>query len=753
MVWDVMASRVFRSSWLPIIATLLGCVWILYRHGVGAHELASFGGYLLVMIALPGVFFWRLLLTNLHDDEERRPTWFEDLSLGTIFGFGLQLPVYLIGVWIGSPRLTLAIPFFVVVLSFAAGWGRGVWKMPTAKVDYKVSWAMAVLVLYAVTWMARYLFRLRPLHLPLYKAPAVDETFHQALISELLHHFPPQIPYLLGTRLDYHWFMHAQLAADHWITGLSSIVMMRDLMPVTMLTLTILGLGAVALRLSGRPVAAFLAPALLVVGAFGLMGPHFDWGGWYEPFLGRRYLSSPSQAYGFMMAIPAIMMVLEVLRPDRKASRLTWITLTLVLLALSGSKATFMPVFLSGAVVLVLVQLVLRRTFDKTVLVLTGILAVVTAFAQIVLFGGSSGGLRLDLFLTAKVIVTSQHIKPTHTAVLVMTAALLIGWLLYGVGVVGLVRRRLWADRRTIWMTFTVLAGVAVALALYRSGNAQLWFQRSVAPVVALVSAWGVAELLPNPIPRRLAAWLGGLAAAAGLGAYIISRIAERGNKVLDNATYHELIATAVVPFALVALYFLVRLVLAMGHRPKLGPAVIVAVLLGLSLEHVYSFAYDTITRASEKIKPAGNQFAPGGVQAATWVEEHSGINDIVATNAHCRKPAADLCDNRNFWISAYTERRVVIEGWGYTAATNGDYSEGSRNVYIPTPDPERLKINDAAFQHPSAATVNKLVNTYNVKFFFVCKKYPADLQGLNSLPSLLTRVFVNKSYAVFQVK
>ena len=52
-----------------------------------------------------------------------------------------------------------------------------------------------------------------------------------------------------------------------------------------------------------------------------------------------------------------------------------------------------------------------------------------------------------------------------------MTVTLLIGWLLYGVGVVGLVRGRLWADRRTIWMTFTVLAGVSVAFVFFRSGS------------------------------------------------------------------------------------------------------------------------------------------------------------------------------------------------------------------------------------------------------------------------------------------
>ena len=192
--------------------------------------------------------------------------------------------------------------------------------MPTAKVDFRVSWSLGVVILYAVGWLARYIFALRPLTLPPYKTPSVDETFHQALISELLHRFPPEIPFLLHTRLDYHWFVHAQMAADHWATGLDSVLMLRELMPVAMVALTVLGLGAAALRLSGRSIAAFVAPALLVAGAFSLMGPHFDAGAFIEPFMSRRYVSSPSQAYGFMMALPPIMLILEVLRPDRKAS-------------------------------------------------------------------------------------------------------------------------------------------------------------------------------------------------------------------------------------------------------------------------------------------------------------------------------------------------------------------------------------------------------------------------------------------------
>lgn len=753
MVGPMVARRFLNGCWLPVMGSLLVIVFILHERGVDFGDLFTFAAYLALAVALPGVFCWRLLLRRLHTDDGTPPTWFEDLSLGTIFGFGIQLPFYLVGIWVDVPQLFLVVPLIVLVLSVAAPFGRRTWTMQTAKVDVRVSWALAGVVVYAVAWLARYIFPLRPLSLPPFKTPSVDETFHEALISEVLHRFPAEIPFLLGTPLDYHWFVHAQIAADHWATGLEPSLMLRELMPVAMVALTVLGLGAAALRLAGRPLAAVIAPALLVAGAFTLMGPHYDAGSFTEPFLSRRYVSSPSQAYGFMMALPAIVLILEVLRPDRVARRLTWVALMLALLALAGAKATFLPIFMCGAVVLLLVQLTVRRTFDKTVAGLTALLLAVTIFAQVVLFGSTSGGMRVDFFLTAKAALKSQHITVSTTAQVVMTVTLLVGWLLYGAGVVGLVRAKLWRDPRVVWMTFSVLAGISVALVFFRSGLSQLWFQRSVALVVVLMSAWGIAVLLPNPVPRRLGVLLAGLAASAGLGAYVISRIAEEGNADVRQATYHEVLATAIAPFVLVALYLLVRLVMSWGNRPKPGPAVIVAVLLGLGLAHVYSLMYDTVTQPVRVRAAPPNQFAPGGVQAATWIADHSDPYDIVATNAHCRKPARGMCDNRHFWISAYTERRVVIEGWGYTQVTNGEYSDEARNAFIPPPDPQRLKLNDAAFLHPSAETVNRLINRYDVKFLFVCKSYPVDVQRLNALKDQLTRTYVNTNYAVYQVR
>ncbi|MBA3233068.1 MAG: hypothetical protein H0T17_03825 [Propionibacteriales bacterium] len=748
-----MSRRVLTSSWPAMIVAGVGIVLVLLKSEVPVDSLLRYAGYLAICVALPGVIAWRLLLASLHVDDDTSPTWFEDLTLGTIFGFGLQLPFFLAGVAIGFSGLVFALPVLVLLVAVTTPHGRRGWRLPTGHLDVRASWALTVVILYGLAWLGRNAFPLRPLSLAPNASPSIDETFHQALVADIANRFPPEIPFLLGTRLDYHWFVHAQIATSNSVTGLESVLMLRDLMPVLGLVLAILGLGAVALRLTGRPVAAFIAPALMVAGAFHLNGPNFGSSYFIEPYLSARYVSSPSQSYGVMMSMPAVMLLLEVLRPRTTPSRLSWLTLALALLALSGSKATFMPVFLCGAIAVWCIHLLVHRRIDKTASALVVLLVLVTAFAQYVLFGGQGGGLALDPFETVRAALHREDIAVTHTAEVVMSLSMLVSWLLYGVGAFGLLRGRMWLDARAVWMLVAVPTGIAVPFLLFRSGLSQLWFSRTVAELVVLISAWGMACLLPKPLTTRHAAFLTGIAAAAGLSAFAVSSLVESRSDGV-GATLGSLLLTVVAPFA-VAVAFLVTWLIARltPRRRRPGVVVLLAFLLGLSTVNVASYGYDALTKPTRVHKAGEPLFAGGGVDAATYITEHSPPSDIVATNVHCARPMSQKCDNRNFWIAAFTERRIVVEGWGYTAATNVAAKADTPNAYLPVPDIKRLKINDAAFERPSAETVRRLVDSYDVSWLFISKKYPADIEGLRQLDDLLGTAFENGPYVVFKVR
>jgi hypothetical protein len=186
-------------------------------------------------------------------------------------------------------------------------------------------------------------------------------------------------------------------------------------------------------------------------------------------------------------------------------------------------------------------------------------------------------------------------------------------------------------------------------------------------------------------------------------------------------------------------------------HRP--GVVVLLTVLVGLTTANVYHLLQEELTGAGPPRRATPQLFARGGVAAAEYVEGHSRVDAVIATNMHCADPDDLRCDNRHFWLSAYSERRVVIEGWGYAAPTNALAGASAVNAFLPAPFPERLATNDAAFKQPSEATVGTLVDTYDVKWLVVSKDYDADVDGLRALDGVLRKVFENANYVVFKVR
>src|SRR5581483_118611 len=78
-------------------------------------------------------------------------------------------------------------------------------------------------------------------------------------------------------------------------------------------------------------------------------------------------------------------------------------------------------------------------------------------------------------------------------------------------------------------------------------------------------------------------------------------------------------------------------------------------------------------------------------------------------------------CVNLHFAISAYTERRVLVEGWGFTAHAHERAAElGAWVGAVPYWRPDVLAANDAAFTTPSVETVSRLRDRYRVRWLFV---------------------------------
>jgi hypothetical protein len=174
----------------------------------------------------------------------------------------------------------------------------------------------------------------------------------------------------------------------------------------------------------------------------------------------------------------------------------------------------------------------------------------------------------------------------------------------------------------------------------------------------------------------------------------------------------------------------------------------LIALLAGFGL----SGTYDNL----ERIAPAGHGswrhaepvnpiVSEGTLEAGRWLRDHSRPNDLVATNVHCL-PSDDLkCINLHFSVAAYTERRILVEGWGFSATAHERAAALRTWVgWVPYWRPAVLADNDRAFTEPSAESIGVLRDRYGVRWLFV--------DGGQSLESGATLRFRSGGCVVYEI-
>jgi hypothetical protein len=122
-------------------------------------------------------------------------------------------------------------------------------------------------------------------------------------------------------------------------------------------------------------------------------------------------------------------------------------------------------------------------------------------------------------------------------------------------------------------------------------------------------------------------------------------------------------------------------------------------------------------------------------VEAARWLRDHSSPDDVVATNAHCLYLTEEgYCDSRSFWLSAYAERRVLVEGWLFAPRTVEMGEKTGGGVYTPFWDQALLRLNDAAFARPSPDVLARLRDEYGVRWLVLDRTWHEEPAALLDL-------------------
>jgi hypothetical protein len=691
---------------------------VLQRYGVSVWDMARFGLYIALGVALPGLLWVRALYRN--------PLGLpEGLALGLALGYAAEVLIYIPARALGAPLGVLAWPLGTYLLFLAVPGLRRHWRgTRVRRAPLWWSWCLAATVCYLVVWTAVNFFRTQALAWPALGASFVDMPFHLALVGEVKHHMPPTVPTVAGEPLVYHWFVYAQLAATSWVTGVEPLVLLFRLSVLPMLAALVVLFALIGRRITGSRAGALgaLAATFLVTAPTLYLGSAAGVFTWKTV----QSWSSPTQTFGALM-FAAIMLLLVELLEGKAWGRRTWIFLGIMLVAVMGAKATYLPLVTAGLLAVVLVQAVKWFWVPTRMMAALGLAGGSLLFAQFVFFGGVRQGIVLDplsIMRETFANLTGRDAAEVSTAsaigiTLLCLACAGITWC----GVLGLARRSRLLRRPPVVLVLGMSAGgFGAALLLGHPHLSQGYFLQAPYPYVAMVAVYGLSLIV-----RRARLTVGAIAAAAVAGVaavYVIRMIfsvrvpLEPGRD--DLALYLPYLALLGVVLAAVA-------VLMAARQGRLRTCALVMVLVTAAgtpaawATRVLPGTYRSPTSAPPNPNgtPSEEEIPKGVLSAGRWLRANSRPDDLVATNAHCRWGHESPCDSRVFWTAALTERRVLVEGWAYTATNMDSWRAGEVVENRPFWDQERITANDSVFQTPSPETIRRLRDGYGVRWLF----------------------------------
>ncbi len=737
-------------------------------HDVGLVEVRdtmAFTAWLVWAHTVPGVVLWRALDWRAPVGSGRARPFPEDVALGSILGIIVAIPAYLLAVAAGLPLLVAAWPLLVLVPAALSRRGRVLLLRRQARPTPPWwSWSLAAVMLFAVGFSAVDFWGEQALTPESLRGPYVDVPFHLSLVGEFRHHFPATMPYVSGTPLRYHWLVYPFLASSSWGAGVEPHVLLQLLGPAALGALMLLGVAAAATRLSGHRWAGVAAAALAcAVSPLDVMG----WSRGAEPWISPSwaFYISPTQALANALAPLLVVLVVAVARGAATRPR-HWLLTAVVLLAVAGAKSAMPPLFVAGLFGATVVMVLLRRRAAWRLAGLTVLSVGVFALATAIFYGRGSRALTLEPLQYVDFRAAGLGLAETDAAAsgivqAVMTAALVLCVAAPAVGALGLFSHGGW--RRPVpWLLLgTWAAGIGVLLLMRHPGLGQYYFYASGVVPVVLLAALGWARAVGHP--SRAKVTVVGAALLVGLGWAVLVSALTSSEEPLRSASTDagRMLASFGLPLGIAVSGVLVlTAAFHLGSRRSAalrGQSLLVAISLVVGMCLPYPLA--TVATFRDGAQPprsaARIPVREGGLEAATWLREHSSPDDLVATNVHTQMLSeAASFDHRNFWISAYSERRVLVEGWAYIAPEVVGLPSTDANNAAAGPaefwDPELLRLNDEAFTAPTAARLEELHRRHGVDWLFVDKGRDPDLEALGRLADVRLET---EQYAVVQLR
>jgi len=757
--------RVGVEQLLPALAVLVAAVLGLHIGGVGWADVASFTGYLALGVVLPGTLVWRALGPTLR--------WRgEEYALGAAVGYAVEAGGRIALSAAGIPSLSPGVPLVVIALFLAVPRLRRHWRSTAAVMPTRISWAYAGIVAGLFLWLVPSFFDSQPLTWPNGFQPGVDLNFLLALSGELSHRgWPPQFPYVLGEPLQYHWFYAAHLAAAHTATGIELPVLLFRLALLPLVATLVLGTGALATRLAGRawagPLGAFLAWVVTDLSLQRLSETATTYGSPVGSLMGAILWWSPTQTYSAVVFVAAALLAVDVVRGRARTGH--WLLLALVSSICVGAKGSAMPVLIGGAGVAAGLGLLttgrLRTAWARRPPSLGLLVLLVAIFvpATVLVYGAQPHGIIVRPFGVADSSMLAASfegrwmVSPGPLREKVITGLALACFTAPWLGMVLLARRETRRDP-ACWLALgAALVGTATMVLLYHPGQSQLDFIRSALPLLAAAGAWGIAEGLAGlHRPLRLAV------TALGVGTVANAVLAWRFGTAYSPPPTQLTVPSVLWPYALLVG---VLVVVAVGWVSRTAQLRVRALVTGVTV-FVLMFAGAGALRMLSQLvatagptlsmQPLGGKRAGAEQQAAIWLRDHSDPQAVFVTNVQCVNhvpPTDPACSNLAYWVTAYSERRALVNGWGYTAtAARLSAERPADSGYfdtVPFWDPQRLRRSLDLVAAPTREAAASLRADYGVTWVYADSTYG---QVSPDLPDVLILRYRNGPVSLYQI-
>nr|BFE86347.1 hypothetical protein GCM10020093_089480 [Planobispora longispora] len=291
------------------------------------------------------------------------------------------------------------------------------------------------------------------------------------------------------------------------------------------------------------------------------------------------------------------------------------------------------------------------------------------------LFSGAKLGMAVDPFNLMRIAwtkLTGLKTEVEQSSMLGLAGLYLLCWALAWSGVLGLLsRRRLLLSPGVLLLAGIGAGGLGAALTFGHPGLSQLFFLMGALPYLAILAVYGLMVVVRHARLSR-----GTVVAAAGCGvlaAFLLPLLC--GVAIpLPPGTDPSVLYWPYFVLTAVAVPAGIVLMLRMGVL-RAG-AVMIVVFTALSLP---GNVRDRLVYQEVRIKST-LAVPQGALDVMRWVRANSRPDDLVATNMHCKWGSQDRCEISRFWVAAFGERRVLLEGWAYTPKNLRNWKPGIRS-------------------------------------------------------------------------